>query len=99
MVDLIYLLSKSEHASVYKMHSEVSNWDGVLVIVRKDDGYTTIHVEGTKLPTISNVLGEQKYKGGKTLPLIGAVTKARYEYLYTKNKYEVTRSPSCQVKS
>ncbi|AFV21414.1 hypothetical protein BTB_502p00780 (plasmid) [Bacillus thuringiensis Bt407] len=44
MVDLIHLLSKSEHASVYKMHSEISNWDGVHVIVRKDNGYIQLSI-------------------------------------------------------
>jgi len=97
MVDLIHLLSKSEHASVYKMHSEISNWDGVHVIVRKDNRYTTVHIEGTVLPKTSNIKCKEKYKGGNTLSLIGAVTNARYEYLYTKKEYAVIYSYSSQI--
>ncbi|PFA29301.1 hypothetical protein CN384_06050 [Bacillus thuringiensis] len=97
MVDLIHLLSKSEHASVYKIHSEISNWDGVHVIVRKDNGYTTVHIEGTVLPKTSNIKSKEKYKGGNTLSLIGAVTNARYEYLYSKKEYTVIYSSSSQI--
>lgn len=97
MVDLIYLLSKSEHASVYKMHSEISNWDGVHVIVNKDNRYTTVHIEGTILPKMCNARSKEKYKGGTPLSLIGAVTNARYEYLYTKKDYAVIYSPTCQI--